>query len=76
MSECAPRDLDEPRLIFSRFGNYIGEPEESEVEEDAADNVNQYMYDEEVEDENAPVNDQQLMEIDCEIFGNAAMRRC
>lgn len=52
------------KLTCPRFGNYIGEPEESEVEEDTADNVNQYMYDEEAEEESAAVNDQQLMEVD------------
>lgn len=50
--------------LYDEFGNYIGEAEESEVEEEVADNVNQYMYDEDAEDETAEVNDQQLMEVD------------
>lgn len=54
-----------PLLTCDRFGNYIGEPEESEVEEEVADNVNQYMYDDEA-DEGPVVNDQQLMEVDGE----------
>ncbi|KAK8207586.1 hypothetical protein M8818_004239 [Zalaria obscura] len=59
--------------LYDEFGNYIGEAEESEVEEEVADNVNQYMYDEDAEDETAEVNDQQLMEVDDEGPSNAVI---
>ena len=51
---------------FCRFGNFIGEPEESDVEEEVADDANQYLYDDEEPDADAEVNDQQLMEVDGE----------
>ncbi|KAJ9619883.1 hypothetical protein H2203_008157 [Taxawa tesnikishii (nom. ined.)] len=59
--------------LYDEFGNYIGEAEESDVEENVADNVNQYMYDEEPEDETAAANDQQLMEVDDEGPSNAVV---
>ena len=52
-------------LIYARFGNYIGEPEGSEVEdEQVADKAQQYLDDNEEEDVAAAANDQQLMEVD------------
>jgi len=47
-----------------RFGNYIGEPGESDVEEEAADDVKQYMFDDEAEEEAPEVTGQELMELD------------
>lgn len=51
------------RLRCDRFGNYIGEAEESEGEDAVPTNINQYL-DEDEEEEAAAVNDQQLMEVD------------
>lgn len=57
-------------LTLFRFGNFIGEPEESDVEEDVTDDANRYLYDDDESDEDAAAtavaNDQQLMEIDGE----------
>lgn len=53
--------LTDWHLLLRRFGNFIGEPEESDVEDNAADDPSQYLYDEEPEE---AVNDQQLMEVD------------
>lgn len=57
-------------LTLFRFGNFIGEPEESDVEEDVTDDANRYLYDDDEADEDAAAtaaaNDQQLMEIDGE----------
>ena len=48
----------------SRFGNFIGEAEESEEEsQQGVSGVDAYLDDEDVE-EQATVNDQQLMEVD------------
>lgn len=46
-----------------RFGNFIGEAEESEEESQDGAQTGGYVYDEE-DDEEAPLNDQQLMQID------------
>lgn len=46
-----------------RFGNYIGEAEESEEEDAAPTHINQYLDDDD-EEEAEVVNDQQLMEVD------------
>ncbi|GAB7341944.1 hypothetical protein MBLNU457_g0247t1 [Dothideomycetes sp. NU457] len=59
--------------LYDEFGNYIGEPEESEEELDAADNVNQYLDDDEADDVEAAANDQQLMEVDDEGPSNAVV---
>ncbi|KAK5198519.1 hypothetical protein LTR16_006340, partial [Cryomyces antarcticus] len=50
--------------LYDEFGNFIGEAEESEEESQHGINgASAYVYDEEPEEE-AEVNDQQLMEID------------
>ncbi|TKX27178.1 pre-mRNA-splicing factor cwf10 [Elsinoe australis] len=49
--------------LYDEFGNYIGEAEESEEEDAAPTNINQYLDDDE-EEEAEVVNDQQLMELD------------
>ncbi|KAF2224316.1 elongation factor 2 [Elsinoe ampelina] len=49
--------------LYDEFGNYIGEVDESEEEDAAPANVNQYLDDDE-EAEAEEVNDQQLMEVD------------
>lgn len=46
-----------------RFGNFIGEAEESEEESQDGAHVGGYVYDEDDEEEGPP-NDQQLMQID------------
>ena len=59
--------------LYDEFGNYIGEPEDSEDELEVAGNVNQYLDDEEEEDGEAAANDQQLMEVDDEGPSNAVV---
>ncbi|GAM82702.1 hypothetical protein ANO11243_006860 [Dothideomycetidae sp. 11243] len=49
--------------LYDEFGNYIGEPEESEEEDVAPTNVHQYLDDDE-EEEAEQTNEQQLMELD------------
>lgn len=52
--------------VICRFGNFIGEAEESEEElQHEGTAANAYIYDEEPEEE-AAANDQQLMELDGE----------
>ncbi|KAF2155797.1 P-loop containing nucleoside triphosphate hydrolase protein [Myriangium duriaei CBS 260.36] len=58
--------------LYDEFGNYIGEPEESEEEDVPPTNVNQYLDDDE-EEEAEPVNDQQLMELDDDGPSNAVV---
>lgn len=48
----------------SRFGNFIGEAEESEEESQDGAQAGRYVYDEEDEEQDEPPNDQQLMQID------------
>ncbi|KAK5005523.1 hypothetical protein LTR39_005902 [Cryomyces antarcticus] len=58
--------------LYDEFGNFIGEAEESEEESQHGINgASAYVYDEEPEEE-AEVNDQQLMEID----GGLQSMRC
>jgi len=59
--------------LYDEFGNYIGEPEESEEELEVVDNVNQYLDDDESDDVEAAANDQQLMEVDDEGPSNAVV---
>jgi U5 small nuclear ribonucleoprotein component len=49
--------------LYDEFGNYIGEPDSEEESESGAQAADAYLQDEEPEDDE-PVNDQQLMEID------------
>jgi U5 small nuclear ribonucleoprotein component len=49
--------------LYDEFGNYIGEPESEEESESGFQAADAYLQDEEPEDDE-PVNDQQLMEID------------
>jgi U5 small nuclear ribonucleoprotein component len=49
--------------LYDEFGNYIGEPDSEEESESGAQAADAYLLDEEPEDDE-PVNDQQLMEID------------
>ncbi|KAI9680069.1 MAG: hypothetical protein M1817_005085 [Caeruleum heppii] len=59
--------------LYDEFGNFIGEAEESEEEvQHDANNADAYVYDEEAEDE-AEVNDQQLMELEDEGPSNAVI---
>jgi len=59
--------------LYDEFGNYIGEPEESEEEEQtAADTGAQYLDDEE-EAEDAAAAGQELMEVDDEGPSNAVV---
>lgn len=53
-----------PWLILSRFGNFIGEANESEDESEQEENGRNAYYLEDEARENEPANDQQLMEID------------
>ena len=51
-------------MFCCRFGNFVGEAEESEEEsQHGANGADAYVYDEDAE-EDAAVNDQQLMELD------------
>jgi hypothetical protein len=53
------------KLTFrDRFGNFIGEPEDSDIEQEQDVDANDYLYDQDEQDEAAAVNDQQLMEVD------------
>ncbi|PNS17976.1 U5 small nuclear ribonucleoprotein component [Sphaceloma murrayae] len=58
--------------LYDEFGNYIGEAGESEEEDVAPANVNQYLDDDEEED-TGEYNDQQLMEVDAEGPSNAVV---
>ena len=49
---------------YIRFGNFIGEAEESEEESQPEVNGGNAYLDEDEAEEEAPENDQQLMEID------------
>jgi len=54
-----------PKLIpCDRFGNFIGEPEDSDIEQEQDVDANDYLYDQDEQDEGAAANDQQLMEVD------------
>ena len=67
MSECMSISEIEPAATdsYRRFGNFIGEAEESDAEsQHAAPGVDAYVYDGEADEEEAEVNDQQLMEVD------------
>ena len=63
-SKAPPGDIHLYANIIRRFGNFIGEAEESEDESQQGTNGHDaYVFDDEV-DENGVPNDQQLMEID------------
>jgi U5 small nuclear ribonucleoprotein component len=49
--------------LYDEFGNFIGEVDESEEEEQVDTTADAYLQDEEEENE-AEVNNQQLMQID------------
>lgn len=53
-----------PLLTFSRFGNFIGEANDSEDESEQEENGRNAYYLEDEARENEPANDQQLMDID------------
>ena len=55
--------VDRYNANIYRFGNYIGEPEESDEEHVEPTYVNQYLDDDEEEEAQA-ANDQQLMDLD------------
>lgn len=54
------------RLTRSRFGNFIGEAEESEDESQRGVDAGAYVYDEEYPEEEAETTGQELMEVDGE----------
>lgn len=69
MTSTCPRFLQCRILLAntlpSRFGNFIGEAEESEEESQDGAQAGRYVYDEDDEEEHEePPNDQQLMQID------------
>ncbi|KAF2146945.1 uncharacterized protein K452DRAFT_242181 [Aplosporella prunicola CBS 121167] len=59
--------------LYDEFGNFIGEVESEEESDHGAAAADAYVYDEEPEDDEAPVNDQQLMELDDEGPSNAVI---
>ncbi|MCJ1228404.1 hypothetical protein MMC12_005065 [Toensbergia leucococca] len=59
--------------LYDEFGNFIGEAEESEEEsQHGVNGAENYVYDED-EEEDAPANDQQLMELDDDGPSNAVV---
>ncbi|KAK7520323.1 P-loop containing nucleoside triphosphate hydrolase protein [Phyllosticta citriasiana] len=58
--------------LYDEFGNFIGEAESEEESDNGAPVADAYVYDEEPEDDE-PVNDQQLMEVDDEGPSNAVV---
>ncbi|KAL8826742.1 MAG: hypothetical protein Q9191_003610 [Dirinaria sp. TL-2023a] len=59
--------------LYDEFGNFIGEPEESEEEsQHGANDHDAYVFDAEADEDGAP-NDQQLMEIDEDGPSNAVI---
>ncbi|KAK7545544.1 elongation factor 2 [Phyllosticta paracitricarpa] len=58
--------------LYDEFGNFIGEAESEEESDNGAPAADAYVYDEEPEDDE-PVNDQQLMEVDDEGPSNAVV---
>ncbi|THY33565.1 U5 small nuclear ribonucleo protein component [Aureobasidium pullulans] len=50
--------------LYDEFGNFIGEPEDSDIEQEQDVDANDYLYDQDVPDEVAAAHDQQLMEVD------------
>ena len=63
-SKATPGDIHLCANIIRRFGNFIGEAEESEDESQQCTNGHDaYVFDDEADEDGVP-NDQQLMEID------------
>ncbi len=64
-------------LTCNRFGNFIGEVEESEDDSQHGVDTGAYMYDEYPEEEAPEVTGQELMEVDglWSIQRNASMKR-
>ena len=64
--EIYPPNLKPLLISWNRFGNFVGEVDESEEEgsQDARDGADAYLNDEEEADEDAVENNQQLMELD------------
>ncbi|KAK8162685.1 P-loop containing nucleoside triphosphate hydrolase protein [Phyllosticta citrichinensis] len=58
--------------LYDEFGNFIGEAESEEESDNGAPAADAYVYDDEPEDDE-PVNDQQLMEVDDEGPSNAVI---
>ncbi|KAG9917293.1 1 U5 small nuclear ribonucleoprotein component, partial [Aureobasidium melanogenum] len=52
--------------LYDEFGNFIGEPEDSDIEQEQDVDTNDYLYDQDEPDEIAAAHDQQLMEVDDE----------
>ncbi|THZ89203.1 U5 small nuclear ribonucleo protein component [Aureobasidium pullulans] len=50
--------------LYDEFGNFIGEPEDSDIEQEQDVDANDYLYDQDEPDEVAAAHDQQLMEVD------------
>lgn len=50
--------------LCDRFGNFIGEPEDSDIEQEQDVDANDYLYDQDEPDEVTAAHDQQLMEVD------------
>lgn len=65
MSMCISRELIYIANISPRFGNFIGEAEESEEEESQHGGNGYRAYDlDDEEEEESPANKQQLVELD------------
>ncbi|KAI5258824.1 U5 small nuclear ribonucleoprotein component [Aureobasidium subglaciale] len=59
--------------LYDEFGNFIGEPEESDIEQEQDVDANDYLYDQDEPEEVAAAHDQQLMEVDDEGPSNAVV---
>ncbi|THY56748.1 U5 small nuclear ribonucleo protein component [Aureobasidium pullulans] len=59
--------------LYDEFGNFIGEPEDSDIEQEQDVDANDYLYDQDEPDEVATAHDQQLMEVDDEGPSNAVV---
>ncbi|KAG9670861.1 1 U5 small nuclear ribonucleoprotein component, partial [Aureobasidium melanogenum] len=59
--------------LYDEFGNFIGEPEDSDIEQEQDVDANDYLYDQDEPDEVAAAHDQQLMEVDDEGPSNAVV---
>jgi hypothetical protein len=76
--ECAlylPIQTNNELTLCDRFGNFIGEPEDSDVEQEQDVDANDYLYDQDDQDDAAAANDQQLMEVDGMRRSNGTMWR-
>ncbi|KAI5210634.1 U5 small nuclear ribonucleoprotein component [Aureobasidium subglaciale] len=59
--------------LYDEFGNFIGEPEDSDIEQEQDVDANDYLYDQDEPEEATAAHDQQLMEVDDEGPSNAVV---